>query len=204
MMGAESMMRRIHTRVAPLFAAAMVTAVAHFVAGPSTISPASVTQVSVTTTCRVGPAYTPEGVKRFWTRDKRCYSSPWFGGRHRRMIPFGCTRAPYYPASPRCTDGRGFHHGLDLDMPRGTPLYSNVRGRAVTVGIGSAYGAQALIIRSRGRYYLLGHLSVRYVRNGQWVRRGQLVGRAGQNGAPDGPHLHFEVRPAGGVYTQAV
>ena len=29
----------------------------------------------------------------FYTDDKTWYSSPWFGGKHRIMIPFGCTPA---------------------------------------------------------------------------------------------------------------
>ena len=38
----------------------------------------------------------------FYTKDKRHYTSPWFNGAHRIMIPFGCTRAPYYSPEPRC------------------------------------------------------------------------------------------------------
>lgn len=154
--------------------------------------------------CRVGPGRTPSGVKRFWTSDTRCYASRWFAGAHRRMIPFGCTRAPWYPPSRRCAGGRGFHHGLDIDMPRGTPVYAGVSGRVVTRGLGSAYGTRAVVIRSRGRDVLLGHLRSRRVKHGERVSRGDLIGRSGARGAPDGPHLHLEVRPARGSYRTAV
>src|SRR4051795_1908676 len=64
----------------------------------------------------------------FYTHDKTWYTSPWFGGKHRIMIPFGCTRAPYYAPDPRCTtaDGRhrGFHHGIDIAMACGTKLFA--------------------------------------------------------------------------------
>ncbi|WP_370619762.1 peptidoglycan DD-metalloendopeptidase family protein [Mumia qirimensis] len=153
--------------------------------------------------CEVGPRRTASGVKRFWTKDKRCYTSRWFAGAHRRMIPYGCTRAPWYAPSSRCTGGRGFHHGLDLDMAKGTPVYAGVAGRIVTRRIGTAYGSRAVIIRSRGRDILLGHLRSRAVKHGQRVRRGDLVGRSGARGAPDGPHLHVEVRPARGSYRSA-
>ncbi|WP_167002521.1 peptidoglycan DD-metalloendopeptidase family protein [Mumia sp. ZJ430] len=154
--------------------------------------------------CKVGPRRTPSGVKRFWTKDKRCSTSPWFAGAHRTMIPYGCTRAPWYPASSRCAGGRGFHHGLDLDMPKGTRVYAGVSGRVVTRGLGSAYGNRAVILRSRGRDILLGHLRSRAVKHGERVRKGDLIGRSGARGAPDGPHLHLEVRPARGSYRDAV
>lgn len=89
-------------------------------------------------------------------------------------------------------------------MPRGTRVYAGVRGRVVTRGIGTAYGSRAVIIRSRGRDILLGHLRSRAVRDGERVRKGDLVGRSGARGAPDGPHLHVEVRPAGASYQSAV
>ncbi len=154
--------------------------------------------------CKVGPRRTPTGVKRFWTTDRRCYTSRWFAGAHRRMIPYGCTSAPWYAPSPRCSGRKGFHHGLDLAMPKGTRVYAGVAGRVVTRGIGSAYGDRAVIIRSRGRDVLLGHLSRRVVSHGDRVRKGDLVGRSGARGAPDGPHLHVEVRPARGSYRDAV
>ena len=51
----------------------------------------------------------------FYTKDTTRYSSPWFAKAHRIMIPFGCTKAPYYSPDKRCTKGRGFHHGIDLE-----------------------------------------------------------------------------------------
>ncbi len=70
----------------------------------------------------------------FYTDDKTWYTSPWFGGKHRIMIPFGCTEAPYYSPDPRCTDdghARGFHHGIDIAMACGTKLFA---ARRATVG----------------------------------------------------------------------
>jgi murein DD-endopeptidase MepM/ murein hydrolase activator NlpD len=134
--------------------------------------------------------------------------SPWFDGRHRIMIPFGCTRAPYYAPDPRCVRQRGFHHGIDIAMKCGTKLFSNVRGRIAPRwgggALGSAYGSQAFRLRSNGRDYVFGHVRRSYFNPGQRVRRGELIARAGKRGAPDGCHLHFEVRPQAGSYTQAI
>ena len=37
----------------------------------------------------------PAARDRFYVKDKHRYHSPWYAGRHRKMIPYGCTRAPY-------------------------------------------------------------------------------------------------------------
>lgn len=148
--------------------------------------------------------------QRFWVQDTHHYTSPWYAGAHRKMIGFGCTRAPYYDPSPRCTDGRGFHHGLDVAMRCGTPVYAGLRGwvadPASSGSLGSAYGAKAFRVRNheRGVDVVLGHVQRVYVAPGERVRAGQLIARAGKLGAPDGCHLHLEVRPTGGGYLSAV
>lgn len=155
--------------------------------------------------CHDGPRLTPSGGRRWWSDDRHCYTSPWFAGAHRIMLDFGCTPAPYYAHDPRCAGRRGFHHGVDIDMPMRTPIYAGVSGVVVsTAEDGPAYGAQPVKIRAHGVDILLGHLSRRLVQVGQHVSRGQVVGLSGQSGAPDGPHLHFEVRPAGASYTRAI
>ena len=126
------------------------------------------------------------------------------------MINFGCTRAPYYDPSPRCTDDRGFHHGLDLAMPCGTRLFAGFRAwvvRPASQGaLGSAYGPKAFRLRNheKGVDVVVGHVKRVYVAPGDRVRKGQLIARANELGAPDGCHLHFEVRPVRGGYTSAV
>ena len=119
-------------------------------------------------------------------------------------IPFGCTPAPYYPRVASCGYRGGVHHGIDVDMPRGTPIFSNVTGRVVKGTLGSAYGPKAFLIRTERRDYVLGHVGVVYVSAGERVSTGQLVARSDRLGAPDGPHLHFEVRPRGGSFRSAV
>jgi murein DD-endopeptidase MepM/ murein hydrolase activator NlpD len=121
------------------------------------------------------------------------------------MIPFGCTRAPYYSRDPSCPRARpGKHHGIDMFMPCGTWIRSAVRGRVVVADLGPAYGRYGLKIRA-GRYdFVLGHARRLLVRPGQRVRPGQVVARSGRRAAPDGCHLHFEKRPAGAGYLSAV
>jgi murein DD-endopeptidase MepM/ murein hydrolase activator NlpD len=154
------------------------------------------------------PALTAEAKDRFYTPNTHHYASPWFDGRHRIMIPFGCTRAPYYAPDPRCRHHRGYHHGIDIAMPCGTKLFSNVRGRVVKRNspgaLGSAYGAKAFRIRHHNRDFVFGHVRRVYVSPGDRVKRGELIARAGALAAPDGCHLHFEVRPKRASYTRAL
>lgn len=156
------------------------------------------------------PGAEPVGERRFWVKDKHPYASPWYRGAHRRMINFGCTRAPYYPDSPKCADERGFHHGIDIAMACGNPLYAGLRGRVVRPGsagaLGPAYGRNAFRIRNQKRDVdvVIGHTRRVFVDPGDRVRKGQRIALASNDAAPDGCHLHFEVRPKKQGYLSAV
>ena len=142
----------------------------------------------------------------FYTSDTQHYTSPWFRGAHRIMIPFGCTAAPYYSADSRCRDRHGFHHGIDIAMPCGTPLYAGRRLRVVSNRtLGPAYGKNPLLLRSHtaGFDLVIGHTRTVYVKPGQLVPAGTLIARASDSGAPDGCHLHFERRAVGGGLSTA-
>ncbi len=128
-------------------------------------------------TCPAGPA-SVGGVARFWTDDTSCYDSPWFAGRHRVLIPYGCTKAPYYPRVPACSNRGGIHHGIDVDMPVGTRIYSNVSGTVVKGTLGTAYGPKAFLIRTAKFDYVLGHVGKVHVADGERVVPGQLVARS--------------------------
>ena len=52
-------------------------------------------------------------------------------------------------AQDRCQDGRGFHHGLDLAMRCGTPLYAGIRLHVVSNDtLGPAYGDNPVLLTS--------------------------------------------------------
>jgi murein DD-endopeptidase MepM/ murein hydrolase activator NlpD len=141
-----------------------------------------------------------------FSTDRNYYASPWYDGAWQEMIPFGCTKAPYYPRDRTCPRSKpGRHHGIDTFMLCGTKLRSAVAGTVVRFpALGPAYGKYGLTIRSGGYDYVIGHARRVFVRPGQRVRPGQLIARSGKLAAPDGCHLHFEKRPAGRGYASAV
>jgi murein DD-endopeptidase MepM/ murein hydrolase activator NlpD len=141
----------------------------------------------------------------FFSTDRARHGSPWYAGRHRVMIPFGCTPAPYYDPDPSCPNGQGFHHGIDVAIPCGTVLYA---GRPAQVlpndGLGPAYGENPVLLRVDDRDVVVGHTLRVFVGAGDRVGAGERFALVGDSAAPDGCHLHFEVRPAGAGYLEAV
>jgi murein DD-endopeptidase MepM/ murein hydrolase activator NlpD len=146
----------------------------------------------------------------YFTSDRTLYSSPWFAGQHRIMIGFGCTKAPYYDPDPSCPGGEGSHHGIDIAMPCGTAVFTALPGRLLDASavatLGPAYGTRAFLIRNEalGIDVVLGHAERLLVAGGSVVHPGEQVALSGHNGAPDGCHLHFEVRPLGTSYNSAI
>jgi murein DD-endopeptidase MepM/ murein hydrolase activator NlpD len=187
-------------------------------AGPSTTSvsasptptptPSPTPAATPTPAASPSPHDKPDPRWQFYTDDHAWHTSPWFAGSHRVMIGYGCNTAPWYPHDSRCPGRQGFHHGIDVAMPCGTPLLSAVDGVVVapsSPGVpGPAYGAHPFRIRSGGHDFVIGHTIDVFVRPGTRVRAGQRIALAGDSGAPDGCHLHFEVRSAGGALSSAV
>ncbi len=56
------------------------------------------------------------------------------------------------------------------------------------------YGNHIIVDRGGGFSTLYGHLSEIYVRTGDRVTRGEVIGKMGSTGRSTGPHLHFETR----------
>ena len=173
-----------------------------------TTSPAASPTPAPPPTRRAAPHDKPDPRWRFYTDDHAWHTSAWFAGSHRVMIGYGCNSAPWYSHDPRCPGREGFHHGIDVAMPCGTPLFSAVDGVVVDPSSagspGSAYGVHPFRIRTGDHDVLIGHTIHVFVRPGQHVHPGQRIALAGDSGAPDGCHLHFEVRRAGGGLSSAV
>lgn len=89
---------------------------------------------------------------------------------------------------------KGSHTGDDYPCAIGTPVVAALDGVVYNDNPGQAYGKTVQIDHGNGYQTLYGHLSEVLVRTGDNVKKGQIIGKSGDTGNVDGPHLHFEVR----------
>lgn len=85
------------------------------------------------------------------------------------------------------------HNGIDILNDVGTPVKATGKGKVVFVGNKGGYGLAIEIDHGFGYRTVYGHLSKASVREGQNVKRGDVIGKSGNSGLSTGPHLHYEV-----------
>jgi murein DD-endopeptidase MepM/ murein hydrolase activator NlpD len=93
-----------------------------------------------------------------------------------------------------------YHTGFDFAAPVGTPLHAPSTGVVTNAGSGSASGWAGNYVAIRypdGTSSLMAHMSTVSVSVGQTVSACQVVGAIGMTGRTFGPHVHFEIYPAG-------
>lgn len=106
------------------------------------------------------------------------------------------------------TDGgkREPHHGVEFLNTSGTPVhaagdgvvqYSGPDKEALFSPWKNFYGNMVVIRHEDEVYTLYAHLSEVFVRAGDEVGAGDLIGEVGNSGMATGSHLHFEVRRGG-------
>ena len=100
-----------------------------------------------------------------------------------------------WPASGMLTQAfKPLHRALDLARAIGTPIKAADNGYVVVAGWSNAgYGNYIVIDHGNGLQTLYGHLSRIFVKPGNVVTRGAVIGNMGSTGNSTGPHLHFEV-----------
>jgi hypothetical protein len=86
-----------------------------------------------------------------------------------------------------------FHTGLDYCGQVGNSIYAAAPGVVVFTGPLTVRGNATMIDHGRGIYTAYMHQSEILVNVGDRVEQGQLIGKVGNTGRVEGPHLHFEV-----------
>ncbi|AXL90501.1 peptidase M23 [Streptomyces sp. CB09001] len=89
------------------------------------------------------------------------------------------------------------HTGIDFPVSYGTKVMAATDG-TVRTQYNSAYGNMMIVTAKDGTETWYCHLSSYQVPSGTTVKAGDAIAFSGNSGNSTGPHLHFEVRPAGG------
>ncbi len=97
-----------------------------------------------------------------------------------------------------------FHQGIDIAAPSGTPVRVAADGILFHAGPAGTYGNEALIDHGYGITTKYAHLSRLFVKVGEEVHRGQIIGAVGVTGMTTGPHLHYEVLVQGEAVNPAM
>lgn len=87
----------------------------------------------------------------------------------------------------------GFHSGVDIDAKFGDPVVATADGMVKETGWQGSYGKTVVIRHEQGFETIYGHLSKISVEEGQKVKVGEEIGKAGNTGRSTGTHLHYEV-----------
>lgn len=99
---------------------------------------------------------------------------------------FGYRKDPFKSRS-------AFHSGLDIDANYGQRVVATADGVVTKAAWHANYG-KTVIVKHKDNYETLyGHLSKLEVKEGQEVKGGDVIGRAGSTGRSTGTHLHYEV-----------
>ncbi len=94
----------------------------------------------------------------------------------------------------------GWHGGIDIKAPLGTPVQAAAAGIVVTSGVEARYGFVVKIEHKAGFTTVYAHNDVNLVEVGDRVDAGDLIALVGNTGRATTYHVHFEVRRDGLAY----
>ncbi len=106
---------------------------------------------------------------------------------------YGRISDPYGWRIHPITKQRTFHYGLDFGNITGTHIYATADGVVRSTGKQKYFGKFIAISHKFGYQTNYAHLYKMYVKKGDEVKRGQIIGEMGNSGRSTGTHLHYEV-----------
>ncbi len=99
---------------------------------------------------------------------------------------FGARRDPI-------TGQRAYHQGIDISAAPGAPVQATAAGIVTNADWSAGLGKAVYLSHGYGIKTRYGHLSRIAVKDGQRVKRGDVIGYVGNTGRSTGYHLHYEV-----------
>ena len=89
------------------------------------------------------------------------------------------------------------HLGFDLAVSQHTPVLAANDGKVVWAAPLGIYGNCIVVDHGYSLQSIYGHLSEISVKEGQMVKRGEVMGKSGATGLAGGDHLHFSMQIEG-------
>jgi murein DD-endopeptidase MepM/ murein hydrolase activator NlpD len=112
----------------------------------------------------------------------------------------GWVTSGFGPRVSPFTEKPAWHDGLDIGAAANAPVQAPAQGRVTSVGYDPKLGNVVKLDHGFGIETLYGHLAKALVKEGQRVKRGDVVGLVGSSGLATGPHLHYMVKVNGQTF----
>jgi len=109
----------------------------------------------------------------------------------------GWVTSGFGPRVSPFTEKPAWHDGLDIGAAANAPVQAPAQGRVTAVGFDPKLGTLVKVDHGFGIETLYGHLAKSLVKEGQRVKRGEVIALVGSSGLATGPHLHYMVKVNG-------
>jgi len=91
-------------------------------------------------------------------------------------------------------EARSPHSGIDIAAPEGTPVITPLAGKVLVSSEMYLNGNTIAIGHGHGLVSVFSHLKAASVKEGEWIKAGDMIGEVGKTGRATGPHLHWGLR----------
>jgi murein DD-endopeptidase MepM/ murein hydrolase activator NlpD len=89
---------------------------------------------------------------------------------------------------------RAPHFGIDFSAPKGTEIKAPADGHVTLAETGFYFtGGSIVLDHGHGVSTIYAHLDEILVKNSEFIKKGQVIGKVGSTGRATGPHLHFGI-----------
>jgi murein DD-endopeptidase MepM/ murein hydrolase activator NlpD len=85
------------------------------------------------------------------------------------------------------------HKGIDIAAKKNTPIRAASSGNIASAMSSKAHGNYVIIDHGAGIYSFYFHMNKVYVKKGDSVSKGDIIGTVGSTGLATGPHLHWQI-----------
>lgn len=118
-------------------------------------------------------------------------------------VPTGRVSSAYGYRTDPINGGEGFHRGVDIAAPQGTPIAAMYDGRIKAVGESESLGRYVCLSHGDGLEVMYAHCDSVTAAAGAVVRAGETVALVGSTGRSTGNHVHVQISADGTVYNPA-